>query len=523
MLPENPRIKVESAVTFSESVVWDLQKKYFDKQGVNAWTGAVPFFVTSNPLISNSYANIVIRFIEDTITSGKYDKKQPFYIMEMGTGSGQFSFYCLKRLIELQKKLGLTDIKITYVMTDFTQANVDFWKQHPNFAPYLKAGQLDFAIYDLEATTEIKLQHSGNVLNTTTLTNPLIALGNYIFDTVSHDAFHVTDHNVQSALLHLEVDKNKATDGKPNALEGLHTYFSYEDIDTSKHYKNADWNAALAEHSTSIENGSFLFPIGSFKCFDSLRALSNNRLFIVSTDKGYTHPIEIEDRPDPAIVFHGSLSMSVNFHAIATYFKHIGGSAVHQTPREGIKTCVYSTEKLDNHVETNHAIERFVEDYSAADFFVLHRHLRESGDITLKLLLSHLHLCQYDPYTFSVFIDNISADIAAAPSVIKAGFICSIKKIAKNVYPMPGSDDHFFNLGLILHHMEQYSAAILMYLKAVKHIDTKFATHYNLGLCNHMEGHYKKSIKHLEQALTLSPNDSKTMEWIESGKAKLAG
>lgn len=48
-------------------------------------------------------------------------------------------------------------------------------------------------------------------------------------------------------------------------------------------------------------------------------------MLVISTDKGYTDDFEMEGATDPQVVFHGSFSMMVNFHAMGRYFKASGG------------------------------------------------------------------------------------------------------------------------------------------------------------------------------------------------------
>ena len=89
----------------SESMLWQAQRAYYDEQGVEAWTGAVPFYITSNPYIASCYARLVIRFIQSWVQKKAYCQDQPFYILEIGAGTGQFSFYMLRELMRYRKLL----------------------------------------------------------------------------------------------------------------------------------------------------------------------------------------------------------------------------------------------------------------------------------------------------------------------------------------------------------------------------------------------------------------------------------
>ncbi|MCP3679660.1 MAG: class I SAM-dependent methyltransferase [Gammaproteobacteria bacterium] len=68
---------------------------------MSAWTGEVPFFVTSNTFIADAYAQVIIGYIRDQIQLSPNKPDQPFYVLELGSGPGRFAFYCAKRLLEL--------------------------------------------------------------------------------------------------------------------------------------------------------------------------------------------------------------------------------------------------------------------------------------------------------------------------------------------------------------------------------------------------------------------------------------
>ena len=63
--------------------------------------------------------------------------------------------------------------KIVYVMTDFTDANVKFWRNHPELRPYFERGMMDSAIFDAVSEGAITLTESGVTLKPGTVKNPL--------------------------------------------------------------------------------------------------------------------------------------------------------------------------------------------------------------------------------------------------------------------------------------------------------------------------------------------------------------
>ena len=72
-------------------------------------------------------------FLRDCMQPGAkipINPKEPLYIIELGTGSGKFSYYMLKALDEMRAVCSFPFEKIVYVMTDFTETNFNFWSNH---------------------------------------------------------------------------------------------------------------------------------------------------------------------------------------------------------------------------------------------------------------------------------------------------------------------------------------------------------------------------------------------------------
>ena len=145
--------------------------------------------MTSNPVVAHSYAQMCVALMND------YKEKHNddcFYILELGTGSGQFSCYFLTFLTKMLERSDLKDLKFCYVMTDFTLQNLKFWKTQPKLKEFVDKGVLDFAIYNLEEQNDIELVNKKITLNKKTAKAPFTVVANYIFDTVIHDAFNIS-------------------------------------------------------------------------------------------------------------------------------------------------------------------------------------------------------------------------------------------------------------------------------------------------------------------------------------------
>jgi hypothetical protein len=170
---------LETNQRLSESHLWRLQRNYFEQQGIEAWrSGAVPHHITSSPFIAEAYARVVFGFLRDWATiehsddgsfSAPLDRRQPVHIIELGSGSGRFAYSFLKKFLNLYRNSVLKEIPVKYVMTDFTKANLEYWRTHPWLLPLIEEGSLDLACFDLESDVQLELLNSGEILSNTTL------------------------------------------------------------------------------------------------------------------------------------------------------------------------------------------------------------------------------------------------------------------------------------------------------------------------------------------------------------------
>ena len=332
--------------------------------------GIVPHFITCNTFIGRTYAKVLHGFIADcyksnttntttnnttTTTSStaaseamlntkkmKLNEQEPLYIIELGTGSGKFSYFMLKALKEMQSNCLFPYQKIIYIMTDFTEQNFNFWSNHPSLKPYFESGNLDAAIFDAVKDTEIKCWKSGKILNFTPNSasssaannnNPLIVVANYLFDTLCHDIFQIHQGVLKEGLISVGSKQNEDSDTlNPDIINRLDNLYEYKEIqEPMKYYKNVEGfdglyssdcantktnegteneydvniNSILQWYKTHYKNepegASVLIPIGALKCLKKLCHISNNRLVVLSGDKGNNNTEQFIGLSDPHI------------------------------------------------------------------------------------------------------------------------------------------------------------------------------------------------------------------------------
>ena len=496
---------IEENKAFSKSKLWEYERLFFEDKGISAWeAGVVPFYITSNPFIGANLAEVAIQFLVDQIALGKHHKEAPFYIVEIGTGSGKFSFYCMKRIFELQQELNLDDIEIVYVMTDFTQSNIDFWEKQPQLSQYLDEGKLDFALFDLVSPNDVYLIKKQLALKPHPKSNGMVVFGNYLFDTIPNDIYRA-----KYGLL--EEGKTKLTTKKDiSALDQI----KMDDIDVTIDYDpfledsidDPVLNTILDEYVKKLKNASFVFPIGAFTCIERIRQISGNNFLMIPTDKGYSHFEEIEGRQTPRVVTHdGCFSMMVNFHAMGRYCELHGGDSWHQDLREGIKTSVFlSAGKFSELTNTSKAIKEKIDGFGPGDFFNFHRHLRETkSSCSLAMIVSHMHFCRWDPRIFNLFTKEILEGMKSGDLFFVNAMKKGIKDVIKNIFDMPAADECYFNIASFFHSSGQFSDALKCYKKVLQLGNQEYATLYNIGLCYSALGKEKKAFTYYKQAKKL--------------------
>jgi len=184
---------VEENVRLSRSCLWNLLRGFYEKEGVAAWSeGTIPWRITNNAFIAAAYARVVHAYLGDLADRGPaagYDPARPVHVLELGAGTGRFGFLFIRTLLSLLGPLRKGAPKVRYVLTDIAEKNMKFWSHHPKLAPLVAAGVLDFAIFDAGVDGSITLRLSGETLSAGTAGNPLVAIANYVFDSLPQDVF----------------------------------------------------------------------------------------------------------------------------------------------------------------------------------------------------------------------------------------------------------------------------------------------------------------------------------------------
>jgi len=259
---------LEERQAFSKSLLWEIQRHYFGARGADAWrSGEVPHYVTSNPVIADAYAEIMFAFRRDR--QALFPGNEPLYICELGSGSGRFAFHFLKRLLHLCTRHGVSPLSFRYVLTDFTQSNLDAWRMNPCFSEFFDSGLLDMTLFDVNHSAELALQISGERLTAGTLRSPLVAIANYLFDSVPQALYYFNDGAAHECLLSLATEEDPAELDAAELLERLHLHYDYRPC-----AEPPEEAALLALYAETLDNAHVLVPAAGLNCLRRLRELA---------------------------------------------------------------------------------------------------------------------------------------------------------------------------------------------------------------------------------------------------------
>jgi len=521
-------ISLEAPTPLADSKLWSFQQDFYRREGIGAWGGKVPYYITSNPYIANSYAQIMVRFMQDYARSGRHDPTEPFYILELGAGSGTFSFYALRRLMELREQLGLTHLAFRYVMTDVTPKNIDYWRQHERFQPYLRQRVLDFAQYDVLRDTHLRLMLEGRVLDShqARVRNPIIILANYIFDSLPQDLFYIDQGLTREGLVTLSTHKDNVKDGVPARLDQVEITFAYRDA-ARPYYTHPPFEAVLDSIRDTTPQGFVLVPSGTFRSLERLITLADGRLCLITSDKGFSRHDTYYQQREPLVAFHDNcFSLNVNYAMLKAYFSHAGGESYHQFAEQDLSTSVFLLgASFRDLPEMRQAMETFLDGFGHSTVFQLYQQMaRAAKPLNLDTLIPFLNSTRWDPHLLHWLLPKIIRQVRSGTvqATVLEDLRAMMDKFADHYYHLPGSYDLMFDIGKLLQEMRDYRKALRYYERSFQYSGEQEGTFYNVGLCHHFLHEPRQALEAFGRVVALNPGHIMARGWISQIEYELS-
>jgi Putative S-adenosyl-L-methionine-dependent methyltransferase len=499
---------LETSVPLSQSVIWRLQSDYYAQRGLKAWTeDEVPSYITNNPFIAEVYAGVVAAFFQDSLGhatehSQWISPENPLRILELGAGTGKFSYLFLRKLLPLLREANIPPQTVRYLMTDCSEELVAHWRRNDYLRQFSSAGILEFEVFRAgsdDAAGIFSPAKAGAA--------PLVVIANYFFDSLPQDAFGIHEGEISEALV---TSSGGSSEGPPS-LDDVQLSFTNDHVSPQR-YKDPVWNAILHGYSSRLPSATLFFPSATLALLQQLKQVSDGRMLVLAADKGFAYEQELALAQGPPVLeFHASrrcFSAMVNLHAISSYFAATGGLAL-LPPKHftNLNVCAFVTRRpQDEFLLTRKAYQQAVEAFGPDDLFTVMSWLNAYLDnISVPQALALLRLTRWDTTAFLRLFPAVAPKLRSVVAE-RNDLREAVLRVWENRYPVSPTDNLLaFNCGVVLLELRFHAAAAEMFKLSEQLMGKTATTSYNRGLCALGLEDRAQALTHMREACRLDP------------------
>lgn len=494
--------KIEDAKRLSHSKLWEIQRNYFHTKGIDAWKGEVPFYVSSNSFIANHYATLILKLIQDFKLNNA--KEMPaFHIIELGAGTGKFSFYFLNALLNMLQ-LSEAPVKFCYTLTDFSEKIINSIQDNHSFRELKKrldaSHEIECVVWDFE-TAQQSIVKPGYT--------PII-IANYVFDCIKQDKFNIENgvlHEVQITLnnRYLKFDANA-----PKTLRDLEFKESNLAVEPNGYYEDPKLNAVLKYYLDNLKSGTeFCLPVGAFNLINLLD--DSQPYYLLIGDKGVSELQDFEAANRRELMsYDGCYSFLLNFNALNQYFalkngEHLGTEyvytfGVHLYGNHLAKSTLHN---LKN--DFNEIISRFgPKEYLS----VCQEYQSSCYRFKLDSIIDFVKLSNYDPDAYGIIHDRLIELIPAITEYNKPNILLALQKVEKNIYVLGTAFDTYNLLGIFYQLTNDLDKAEQLFQQSIQVLGPSGPTYHNLGILYTKKKERQTAIMYFEKSLEIEQKNS---------------
>ena len=499
--------QIDSIKPFSESLIWQLNRDYYQQTGIEAWRdGTVPHNLTSNSMVGNTYAQLIFAFLKDL--AGKGQSNEKIYILELGAGHGRLAFHVIQHLERLVSQTGLNLPKYCYVISDIGEENLNFFFEHPQFQAFFEKGILDVAYFDAVASTTLELRYAKSTILPQELNQPVLVIANYFFDSLPMDLFYFKDKNIFTCSVSLESSENPEGMNTATLIKNIETIYYNFPLEKSC-YANPILNEILEEYRELVFDTYLFFPTMGFQCIQNLQRLSKKGMMLISMDKGFHEIRDIENSKKPDMITHGSLSFWVNYHALGAYCKKQNGKALfpaYSTLHLEL-VCLLFLPEPDTYYETRVTYERVVNDFGPDDFNGMKEFAYKNySKMSMPDVINLVRLGAYDSTMLRNFLPHIKNLSKRITVNDRTRLAQTMHRVWEMYFTLNEDYDMAFDIGGVFYSLGYYKEALNYFAHSVKQFGEKPDIFYNSALCYFHLRQDDLFIKTVKEAKAAFPN-----------------
>jgi tetratricopeptide (TPR) repeat protein len=520
-----PMYVLESPVPLSQSMVWRLQRTFYGDQGIAAWSRShVPQSVTTSPIIARAYARVLLGFWRDIKSA--LDPAQPVYFVELGAGSGRFAYRFLKAFTALLEGSADTHQRVVYVMTDASPSVVEFWRDNPRLRPFVDAGVLDFAHFDLLELGPLVLLNSGTTLQVGEVANPIVLIANYIFDSIPQDAFTIKNGQLFPGLVSISASTPDLDLRAPQSNVKLSISFATDTVASAGDTEpDPLLQQILRGYLQRLGDTTVLIPRAAMACVRFFRELAGQRALCLVGDFGDTYEEDLRGHGPPGFGAGGGFWLPVNFHALGEYARGLGGRARHPRSRHislNISMLLFGLHG-EAFGETELAYEDAIDQRGPDELSVATRALAEHlPTLKLEAVLALLRTTGWDSDYVSRSVPFLIEALPTAEERLGLEMLRGVQLAWEQYYPIGEPDDLPFGLGVILYTLRRYPEALEFFERSLEQFGEDPRTTLNMALTLYRLQRLPETVEWLDRTLALDPANELANNMRPSVVAELA-
>ena len=482
----NERFVIESKTPFAESIIWQLNRDFYQEQGIKAWSeGVVPHQMTSNSQVGKTYAELIFAFLKDLEEKG--NSQEVVYIVELGAGHGRLAFHILKHLGKLVEANTINLPSYCYVLSDIVEDNLSFFLDHHQLKVYLEQGKLDVAYFDAIGSKQLHLRYASKTIRAQELNTPILAIANYFFDSLPNDLYYINDRKISACSVSIDSKVDPVGVDVNSVFKAMEMVYYKEPV-ISMPYENPILNEMLKEYKDLVTDTYLFYPEKGIKCIDNLRNFSVGGLVLLTMDKGYHEVKTLNGQKEPDIISHGSFSLWVNYHALDSYCKRLGGTTFFPSfSNFNLElACLMFLPKGESYTEIQTAYEKVVDDFGPDDFNSIKKLVYANvAPLSLKELISIFRLSSYDSTIFSKLFPKVKHLSKTITHEERGRLIQTIDRVWDMYFHINEPFDLAYETGGILYDLGHYTKALIKFKQSLVLYGDKADVYYNMALCNY--------------------------------------
>jgi len=288
-------------------------------------------------------------------------------------------------------------------------------------------------------------------------------------------------------------------------------------INTNYYPENPTLNKILEAYEAECENAAFLMPLGGVKCIENVKKFTKGPVIFLVSDKGVTDKDLFDEKDDPDVSFHGSVSMMVNFDALRRYTELCGGHCLLMGDKGAdfqVANFIFQTDyKIPN---TTYAFANSLSCFSPQDLFDIC--YIDDEPITnfksLEAIVNILNLAEWDPSIFYDYHEQMIEILEKDDFTIgvQHSIVNGLKRAWRYFFKLEKSQDLPFAIGTTLYNMGFNEQAIEFYHYSLAFFGQDRDTYFNLTLAYQASGNYVKAQEMINESLKIAPKDKAIKE-----------